>query len=90
VLNRFAEQHADMVAVVGVDLDGQRGVKLRDKIAALGIRFPTLAEDPGPVLQLTFPTVVPTTWLLNPGGEPVRALLGPQNEASLAAAIGLK
>ncbi len=89
-LNRFAEQHADTVAVIGVGLDGQREERLRAEIAELGIRFPVLAEDPGPVLGLTFPTVVPTTWLLDPDGKLVKALLGPQDDASLAAAIGLE
>ena len=90
VLNRFAEQHGDVAAVIGVNLDGRRGAQLRAEMAQLGIRFPVLAQDPGPALGLSFPAVVPTTWLLNPAGEPVRALLGPQDAAALAAAIGLQ
>lgn len=83
-LNRLNER--DGYRVLGVNFDGATGEDLEGQIAALGVAFPTLAEDPGSDLGLERPRVLPTTLVLAPDGSLRHVLVGPQTADSLIAA----
>ena len=86
-LNEFQRQYASDVLVYGVNFDGVRGEKLRAQEAAMGIEFPTLAEDPGPQLGWPQPEGLPYTYVARAGGEIVVRLAGVQTRESLEAAL---
>lgn len=85
-LNALDAAHAD-IAVLGVNYDGATGEALASQIDALGVNFPTLAEDPAELLDQPRPSVLPTTFILDPGGRLVASLVGPQTEETLLARI---
>ncbi len=80
------DQNYSEVAVLGVNYDGASGEELQRQIGTLGVAFPTLREDPAALLEQPRPTVLPTTLILNPDGEIVATLVGPQTLESLTAA----
>ena len=88
-LNRLAAQHADKLAVFGVNFDDPDGDRMRQDIQKMGIAFPVYAVDPHVVFQVKRPTVLPTTLIVAPDGSATRALIGPQTEDTLLAAIGV-
>lgn len=73
------------VAVLGVNYDGTTGAELQRQERTLGVAFPTLREDPAALLGQPRPTVLPTTLILNPEGDIVATLVGPQTLESLVA-----
>lgn len=81
-LNALDQAHAD-IAVLGVNFDGAEGEALAEQEQALGVGFPTLGDDPSERLGQPRPSVLPTTFILDPQGELVASLVGPQTEASL-------
>jgi thiol-disulfide isomerase/thioredoxin len=76
----------DGFRVLGVNFDGATGAALAAQQDALGVAFPTLAEDPAARFALARPQVLPTTLVLAPGGELHSVLIGPQTADSLIAA----
>ncbi|MDN3640452.1 TlpA disulfide reductase family protein [Simiduia curdlanivorans] len=84
-LNALARAEPNLM-VLGVNFD-QVGLKqlqvLRDK---LGIEFPLLTSD-ARHLGLEKPSVLPTTYLINPAGEVAMTLIGPQSVDSLLFAL---
>lgn len=85
-LNDLNASRSDVV-VLGVNYDGLQGEALAADIAELGVEFDTLPEDPAETLGQTRPRVLPTTFIVNPKGEVVAVLTGPQTEASILAII---
>ncbi len=87
---QLASTHAN-VTVVGVDFDENP----RDAALAIahrmGIEFPTLTTDGFRRLQLTAPSVLPTTYILSPDNQVVAKMIGEQTMDSLSAQLaGLK
>jgi thiol-disulfide isomerase/thioredoxin len=76
----------DGFRVLGVNFDGATGEALAAQQDALGVAFPTLAEDPAARFALARPQVLPTTLVLAPGGQLHSVLIGPQTADSLVAA----
>ena len=76
------------VAVLGVNFDGVTGDALQKQMDALGIAFPVLEQDPAGVLGVALPAVLPATFILDPDGQLVHNLVGPQTLESLALATG--
>lgn len=76
------------VQVVGVNYDGVRGNELYSLIRTMGINFPILLDDPRLRWDLAAPSILPTTLLINPNGELVTILVGPQTVDSLLEAVG--
>lgn len=85
-LNALDADHND-IAVLGVNYDGATGEALASQIEALGVAFPTLPSDPAELLGQPRPSVLPTTFILDPQGTLTASVVGPQTEASLLAAI---
>ena len=76
------------VHVVGVNYDGVTGDALTSLVKTMGINFPVLLEDPRARWELAVPSILPTTLLINPNGELVTILIGPQTVESLLEAVG--
>ena len=87
-LNRLAFSSSE-IDVYAVNFDEVQGEALLAQAAELDIQFPLLATDPGPRLGLTRPTVLPTTLILNPAGEEITRLIGPQTEAAIRRELAL-
>jgi len=77
----------DDLTVLGVNYDGIQGEELARQEAELGVEFTTLPEDPAAQLNVPRPVVLPTTFVVNPAGEIVATLLGPQTLETLTSAI---
>ena len=69
--------------VFAVNFEGQTGELLASQASELGINFPLLEADPGPLLGQARPRVLPTTWLVNPAGVVTDTLVGPQTQESI-------
>jgi len=76
------------VTVLGVNYDGATGEELEQQLSQLGIEFNTLDTDPAIQLGVPRPMVLPTTLILDPGGQLSATLVGPQTLESLAQATG--
>jgi len=83
-LNALDSDYAN-VTVLGVNYDGATGDALQAQLDALQVQFTTLAEDPATLLGLDRPNVLPTTLIINPAGELLDTLIGPQTLESLLA-----
>ena len=84
-LNEF-DRMFDHVSVLGVNYDGATGEDLSQQISDFSIEFPVLSHDPAAQLGTRQPNVLPTTLILNPQGELIATLLGPQTVLSLTLA----
>lgn len=88
-LNQFYRNNKDKkVLVYGVNFDQLKGAELTKAIKTLKIKFPVLLERPNAVLNLQAVGVVPTTFVINPKGELVQTLLGPQSLKKLSNVLG--
>ena len=83
-LNALDREH-DTVTVLGVNYDGATGEALQAQLDTLDVQFRTLQEDPAALLGIDRPNVLPTTVIINPAGELLATLIGPQTLESLLA-----
>ena len=74
------------VVVLGVNFDGKVGEALISDAGDLGIAFDTI-DDPAADLNISRPSVLPTTLVLSPEGMLVATLVGPQIAESIMAHI---
>ncbi len=75
------------ISVVGVNYDGLLDARLTEVSDRMGIEFAVLATDPRERWQQPTPTVLPSTYLIAPGGEFVETLVGPQTRAGILSRI---
>lgn len=75
------------VTVLGVNYDGASGAELEQQRQTLGVTFASV-DDPAAQLGTPRPVVLPTTLILDPQGQLVATLLGPQTLESLVQATG--
>jgi thiol-disulfide isomerase/thioredoxin len=78
----------EQVTVLGVNYDGASGADLEQQRQQLGVAFASLEVDPAEQLGKSRPVVLPTTFIVNPQGELVAELIGPQTLATLVQATG--
>ena len=74
------------VVVLGVNFDGKVGEALVSDADDLRIDF-DIIDDPAPNLNISRPSVLPTTLVLSPEGTLVATLVGPQTAESIMAYI---
>ncbi len=84
-LNKLAD--AGKIRVLGLDFDGSQGDELVKKAEALSIRFPVLRQSPLAELKAKTPQVLPATFIVNPDGELVETLYGPQTRQTIEAKV---
>jgi thiol-disulfide isomerase/thioredoxin len=87
-LNEFAHQYADKAAIVAVNWDGIQGEELRLQAEKLNIEFDVVVEDISGLLGQKKPTVLPTTFIIDPEGQLINTLIGPQYLDTLVEAVG--
>ena len=75
------------VKVIGVNYDGLRDQKLADVSTRMGIEFAVLAEDPRVRWGQEAPAVLPSTYIVAPGGDFVETLVGPQTRVGILSRI---
>lgn len=80
-LNQVSED----IRVLGVHFDGYQGEALRELADRMDIRFPVMSHEFAAARGMAMPQVLPTTYIINPQGEVVHSLQGPQDEAGLLA-----
>lgn len=85
--NQLLEERGDNIAVLAVNFDGSQGQQLRDEIAKLGIKFPSLLEDPRDLWGLEPVRVLPETLVIGRNGQLLHRLIGPQTKESLEALL---
>jgi len=88
-LQLLADRFPRQLQVLMVNFDGVQGAQLRAQAQELNIQLPVVLEDPGPLLGLPRPRVLPTTYLVDPTGCLHAKLEGPQDLESLQTATGL-
>ena len=86
-LNALAMEQVDSIIVFGVNYDEVTIDELVSQIETMGIEFPVLREDPAGILGYPRPTVLPSTYLIDPGGKLARSLQGPQTRESIMSVI---
>ena len=74
--------HSEVV-LVGVNFDEDPRDKTLKIAKRMGIEFPTLELDEVRSLQLEAPSVLPTTYVLDPNNKVVAKLIGAQDRDSL-------
>jgi len=84
------DKNNDNVVVFGVNFDSPEGEEIARQIEKMGITFPIYLEDPHVLLGIQMPEVLPTTVLMDPEGKIAGVLVGPQTEAALLSAMGIK
>jgi thiol-disulfide isomerase/thioredoxin len=84
------DENNDNVVVFGVNFDSPEGEEIARQIERMGITFPIYLEDPHVRLGIQMPKVLPTTVLIDPEGKIADVLVGPQTEAGLLLAMGIK
>lgn len=85
-LNTLSIERPD-VAVVGINFDGLTEAELRKVSDMMEIRFPVLGHDFASAMGLARPSVIPTTYIIAPGGGEAIALQGPQSAEALLKVI---
>lgn len=85
-LNAFHAEQAN-ARVLGINYDRLETSVMRGQVAELGIRFPVAVGDPGKLLDVSLPEVLPSTYVFDPEGTRVAVLRGPQDRASLEEAM---
>tara|TARA_R110002072_G_scaffold1815_8_gene15382 strand:+ start:69053 stop:69502 length:450 start_codon:yes stop_codon:yes gene_type:complete len=86
-LNALNDRY-DEVTVLGVNYDGASGAELEQQLQTLNIKFFNLASDPSASLGVPRPVVLPSTLIVNPDGDLLTTLVGPQTLESLAQITG--
>jgi thiol-disulfide isomerase/thioredoxin len=85
-LNALDAQYSQ-VTVLGVNYDGANGAELEQQRQKLGVAFASLEADPAAQLGIPRPEVLPTTLIMDPAGQLVATLIGPQTLESLVLAM---
>ena len=86
-LNQFYTKNKGSVALFGVNFDNSSVSKQQQLEKQYAIGYPSLKQDPGPMLGLSPVQVVPVTFVINPHGQLVHTLYGEQTVASLEKAL---
>lgn len=92
-LNQFYQhQHQNQVELYSVNYDSLPSTQqLKTAIDNARIQFPTLTTDPSQSWHLGDITAIPMTFIINPDGKVVKAILGPNTDESLSTTLdGLK
>ena len=84
------DENNENVFVFGVNFEAPEGEEIARQIEKMGITFPVYLKDPYVSLGIQMPEVLPTTVLIDPEGKIAGVLVGPQTEATLLSAMGIK
>jgi thiol-disulfide isomerase/thioredoxin len=89
-LDKFYAKYHQQVLLFGVNFDQIQGDDLKQAIKRMRIKFPVLMNNPAAIFNLTTVPGLPTTFIINPKGELVKTLYGPQTVNSLRTAVKIE
>ena len=90
VLNDLYQKNKDKLVVLGVSYDKLTNDEINAVVKDQSIQYPMLSAFPLRNLGISHLSVLPVTFIINPKGELIRMLKGPQTEAQLKRAVELK
>jgi thiol-disulfide isomerase/thioredoxin len=82
-LSKFYNANKDSVLVLAYNFDRLEGEELSDQIQKFGVDIPSIINDPGLLFGWESPPSLPATYIINPQGELLHTLIGPQTQESL-------
>tara|TARA_X000000368_G_scaffold61516_1_gene43373 strand:- start:124 stop:495 length:372 start_codon:yes stop_codon:yes gene_type:complete len=82
-LSKFYNANKDSVLVLAYNFDRLEGDELSDQIQRFGVDIPSITNDPGLLFGWESPPSLPATYIINPTGELLHTLIGPQTQESL-------
>ncbi|MBV1905205.1 MAG: TlpA family protein disulfide reductase [Pseudomonadales bacterium] len=83
----YADYGQKEILLTGVNYDGLQGEALVHVIDKMGIEFPVFIQNPGYHWNVALPQILPSTLVVNPDGELIAELVGPQTAESLLATM---
>ena len=86
-LESFYNQNVNKALVLAYNFDRLEGSDLKDQILRFKVNVPSILNDPGLLFGWETPPSLPATYIINPEGELVETLIGPQTRDSLEAII---
>ena len=88
-LNAFYQAHqSDKLQIVGVNFDQPESLQqLQAYIKKMGVKFPTLTQDPATMLGIKEIPGIPATFVFDAKGKLLQKLYGLQTKKSLEAAV---
>jgi thiol-disulfide isomerase/thioredoxin len=81
--NFYKNNNSKDVLIYGVDAESIDPSTQNDAIAAAGIDFPVLRQDPGDNWHIPLVELIPTTFIIDPEGKLVATISGATSEKSL-------
>ena len=82
-LAKFYNANKDSVLVLAYNFDRLENEELYDQIQRFGVDIPSITNDPGLLFGWEAPPSLPATYIINPEGELLHTLIGPQTQKSL-------
>ena len=83
-LNNFYQKNRDKnIILYGVNFDQLPIAELKQLAVKMRIQFPVLTNDPKLAWHLEATGVLPVTYIINPKGEVVKKIVGPNTEKTL-------
>lgn len=88
-LNRFYNRFKSKNMIMfGVNYDSLSVAEQKQLVRQAGIKYPSLSHDPSSLLRFGAIRGVPVTFVLNPDGQLIKTLYGPQTVKSLEQVMG--
>ena len=82
-LTNFYNEIKDSVVVLAYNFDRLEGQELSDQIQRFGVDIPSITNDPGLLFGWDSPPSLPATYIINPEGDLLHTLIGPQTQEGL-------
>ena len=82
-LTNFYNENKDSVLVLAYNFDRLEGQELSDQIQRFGVDIPSITNDPGLLFGWDSPPSLPATYIINPEGDLLHTLIGPQTQEGL-------
>ena len=86
-LESFYNDNKQKALVLTYNFDRLEGEELQDQITRFGVNVPSILTDPGNLFGWEAPPSLPATYIINPEGNLVHTLIGPQTQKSLESYI---
>ena len=82
-LEEFYNDNKERALVLTYNFDRLEGEELQAQINRFGVNVPSILNDPGNLFGWEAPPSLPATYIINPNGELIHTLIGPQTQESL-------
>ena len=82
-LEEFYNDNKERALVLTYNFDRLEGEELQAQINRFGVNVPSILNDPGNLFGWEAPPSLPATYIINPNGELIHKLIGPQTQESL-------